>query len=460
MKLTLRSRILIYLLVVSLSAIFITSFTIFFGVENQFTDYLKKNREERIGTIKKEVLQQYDETGELTNEQLNNMMHQHAMTENLYYKLYDSNGDLLIDSTSLRSMMGMMNGMQSTMDPNDYRSVSNQLKRDNQVIGTLTVFYPESLVGEDFIFLKSIKQNILLALLVTVILSILFSLLFTNRLTSGFKKLINAIAELRNHQWRTRVPVNELTDEMRPLGDAFNQLAESLAKEETLRKQFTANFAHELRTPLATLRSHIEAFQDGIWEPDSKRLEQCHEELMRLVRLVNELEKLIAAENPQIRLDKTNLETGKLLSFIKEQFNPMFMKKGVELEVDNNGEQHWFLGDRDKIIQILTNIVNNALQYSPQGQRVSIFIEEKANKIAFIVKDEGEGISEDDLPFLFERFYRGDKSRDRKTGGVGIGLSIVKALVEAHQGEIKIKSQLNVGTTVEVQFPKKIRQGH
>ncbi|WP_161879789.1 sensor histidine kinase [Alkalibacterium sp. MB6] len=454
MNLTLRTRILLYLLVVSLSGVFITSFTIFFGVENQFTDYLKKNREERIETIKKEVLQQYDETGELTNEQLNNMLHQQAMTENLYFKLYDSNGELLIDSTSLRSMMGMMNGTQSSIDPNDYQSTSYQLKNNNEVIGNLTVFYPEQLMGEDFIFLKSIKRNILLAVMVTVILSILFSLLFSNRLTSGFKKLINAIAELRNHQWRTRIPVKELTDEMKPLGESFNQLAASLAKEERLRKEFTANFAHELRTPLATLRSHIEAFQDGIWEPDSKRLEQCHEELMRLVRLVKELEKLIAAENPQIRLDKTRLETGKLLSFIKEQFNPLFMKKGVNLEVQNTEEQHWFNGDRDKIIQILTNIVNNALQYTPQGKRVSVYIEEKNDQISFIVKDEGEGISEDDLPFLFERFYRGDKSRDRETGGVGIGLSIVKALVEAHQGEIKIDSQLNVGTTVEVQLPK------
>lgn len=454
MNLTLRTRILLYLLVVSLSGVFITSFTIFFGVENQFTDYLKKNREERIETIKKEVLQQYDETGELTNEQLNNMLHQQVMTENLYFKLYDSNGELLIDSTSLRSMMGMMNGTQSSIDPNDYQSTSYQLKNNNEVIGNLTVFYPEQLMGEDFIFLKSIKRNILLAVMVTVILSILFSLLFSNRLTSGFKKLINAIAELRNHQWRTRIPVKELTDEMKPLGESFNQLAASLAKEERLRKEFTANFAHELRTPLATLRSHIEAFQDGIWEPDSKRLEQCHEELMRLVRLVKELEKLIAAENPQIRLDKTRLETGKLLSFIKEQFNPLFMKKGVNLEVQNTEEQHWFNGDRDKIIQILTNIVNNALQYTPQGKRVSVYIEEKNDQISFIVKDEGEGISEDDLPFLFERFYRGDKSRDRETGGVGIGLSIVKALVEAHQGEIKIDSQLNVGTTVEVQLPK------
>lgn len=455
MGLTLRSRILFYFLVVSLSGVLIASSTILFGIENHFTDYLKKNRDERVELIQKEALQQYDNTEELTNEQIRNMMHQHAMTENLFYQLYNNKGELLIDTTTYRSMMGMMNGGQHSMGPVTYQSASYQFKKENQVIGELIVYYPDQLMGEDFVFLASIKRNIFLAVLVTVILSIIFSLLFSNRLASGFKKLMNAVVGLRNHQWRTRIQVQELTDEMRPLGETFNQLAESLSKEETLRKQFTADFAHEIRTPLATLQSHIEAFQDGIWEPDTKRLGQCHEELMRLVRLVNELETLIAAENPQIRLDKSRIEIGKLLSFIKEQFDPLFMKKGVELAVQNNEDQQWIIGDRDKIIQILTNIVNNALQYTPQGKKVIIQVEDRKDSIAFVVKDEGEGISENDLPFVFKRFYRGDKSRDRKTGGIGIGLSIVKALVEAHQGEISIESQLKVGTTVEVQLPKK-----
>ncbi|WP_400246544.1 sensor histidine kinase [Niallia sp. JL1B1071] len=454
MNLTLRLRILTYLLIVSLSGICITSFTIFWGVENQFTDYLKKNREENIESIKTDALQQYRKTGELLNQNLSYKMHEQAMTENLLYRLYDVNGNLLIDTTSVRSMMGMMESNHSSLDSNEYQSTSYPLKTNNKLVGKLMVFYPEELMGEDSEFLKSIKRNIYLAVLVTIILSLLFSLLFSKRLTTGFKQFSNAIIELRNHQWRTRVPIDQLTVEMKPLGESFNQLAESLAKEESLRKQFTANFAHELRTPLATLRSHIEAFQDGIWEPNSKRLEQCHEELMRLVRLVNELEKLMAAENPQIRLDKTKLESGKLLTFINDQFSPLFMKKGVELKVQLPEKHHWFLGDRDKIIQILTNIVNNALQYTPKGKLVSIHIEEKNDQISFIIKDEGDGISEDDLPFLFERFYRGDKSRDRKTGGIGIGLSIVKALLEAHHGDIKVESQLNVGTTVEVIFPK------
>jgi two-component system, OmpR family, sensor histidine kinase BaeS len=453
MHLTLRLRILIYLLIVSLSGVFITSFAIFFGVENQFADYLKRNREKSIEVVKNEALQQYNENGELISDQLNNRMHEHAMRENLYYKLYDINGHLLIDTTSLRSMMEMMGGTHS--NSTSYESNSYPLKMDTQPIGSLTVIYPIEPMGEDVLFLSAIKKNIYIAVLVIVILSVLFSLLFTNRLTSGFKKLVDAVSGLRKHQWRTRVAVAELTEEMKPLGESFNQLAETLAKEETLRKQFTANFAHELRTPLATLRSQIEAFQDGIWEPNSKRLEQCHAELMRLVRLVNELEKLIAAENPQIKLDKIELETEQLLSFIKNQFDPLFLTKGVELNIQKPEASLSFLADQDKMIQILTNIVNNALQYTPVGKSVRIYVEDRKKEIAFIFKDEGSGISEDDLPFLFERFYRGDKSRDRKTGGIGIGLSIVKALVEAHKGEIKIESQQNIGTIVEVKIPKK-----
>ncbi|WP_414839259.1 sensor histidine kinase [Carnobacterium sp. TMP28] len=455
MNLTLRLRVLLYLLVVSLSGILIASMTIFSGVENQFTDYITINRVKSIETIKEEVIQQYDDTGQLTNEQVKNMVHQQAMKESLYYKMNTTNGDLVLDSTSMGSMMSRMNGHQSSLNTNEYQSESYPLKSGNKVIGHLTVYYSGQLDGDEFAFLKSIKRNIILAVLFTVILSIIASLLFSKRLTLGVNKLVTGVAELRNHQWKTQIPLNDLTGEMKPLGESFNQLADSLVKEEKLRKQFTADFAHELRTPLATLRSQIEAFQDGIWEPNEMRLDQFHAELMRLVRLVNELEKLIAAENPQIKLTKTKLETGKIVSFIEEQFNPLFSEKGVVLEIQSKKEFPWFLGDQDKIIQILINVVNNALQYTPPGSKVFIRVEEKDNQIIFIVKDEGVGIKEEDLPLLFQRFYRGDKSRDRKTGGVGIGLSIVKAFVEAHRGEIKIRSQLTVGTTITLYFPKK-----
>lgn len=455
MHLNLRSKILIYILIVSLSGVFLTSFTIFFGVENQFVSYLKKNRENSRELIENGIIEQYNETGNLMNDQLINVIREQAMVEDLFYKVYDTDGNIIIDTTDMLGMMDMMGGMHDRSPSNDdYDSASYNIQVNEMLIGTMEIYFPTELMGQDSTFLSAIKQNIFMAVLVIVILSILFSLLFSRRLTVGFNKLVKTIEEFRNHKRQVRVPVSELSDEMKPLGESFNQLAESIAKEEKLRKQFTADFAHELRTPLATLRSQIEAYQDKVWEPTPKRLQQSHDELMRLVRLVNELEKLIAAENPQIRLEKTNLEAGQLVSLVNDHFESVFQKKGVELITHQPMEAHWFTGDHDRIVQVLTNIINNALQYTPRGKKVTIDILEERHHISFRVKDEGTGISEEDLPYLFERFYRGDKSRDRKTGGIGIGLSIVKALIDAHHGQIKVESEKGLGAIVTISFPK------
>ncbi|WP_047984068.1 sensor histidine kinase [Ornithinibacillus californiensis] len=454
MNLTLRSKILIYLLIVSLSGIFLTSFSVLWGFEDHFNEYLQNSREESSSLIEKEAIKSYEESGELIDNQISNLIHQQAMTEELFYKIYDVDGQLVADTTMMLGMMESM-GMNSDVEKDtEFETISYNLTFDNNYIGSMEVYFPKELVGEDIAFLETIKSNIYLAIVVTVVLALLFSLLFSKHLTSGFQKLSKAIQELQEHNWRTRVAVNELTDEMRPVGESFNQLAESLSKEEIHRKQFTADFAHEIRTPLATLRSQMEAYLDGVFEPTTKRLLQSHDELMRLVRLVNELEGLLAAENPQIKLNKTNIEVGKLLCLMEEQFTRVFQEKGVQLNIQKPTKEYWFNADRDRVVQVLTNIINNALQYTPVGKKVFVKMVDSNDYLGLFVKDEGIGIAREDLPYLFERFYRGDKSRDRKTGGIGIGLSIVKALVDAHQGKIKIESKLNAGTEVTVFFPK------
>lgn len=455
MRKTLRSRILFYFLVVSLCGILLSSFSVLWGFEDNFKDYLRENRERNISLIEEEVKREYKETENLVTNQLVSLVHEQAMTENLFYRVYDANGQLLVDTTKMLGMMERMGMQQESLLDKDYQSTTYDLSFDSRPIGSIEVYYPDTLLGEDFAFLNTIKLNIYIAAVITLILSFLFSMLFSKRLTSGFNKLSRAVHELQDHKLHVRVPVERLTEEMKPLGHSFNKLALSLTKEETLRKQFTADLAHELRTPLATLRSQIEAYQDGVWEPTPKRLQQSHDELMRLVRLVNELEKLLAAENPQINLNKTDIEAGKVVDLIESQFEPAFQEKGVKLKIIKLAKEHWFIADQDRVIQILTNIVNNALQYTQAGKNVGISIVQKDDFIGFSIKDEGIGIREEELPYLYERFYRGDKSRDRKTGGIGIGLSIVKALVDAHQGQIEIESVLKVGTTVTVFFPKR-----
>jgi two-component system sensor histidine kinase BaeS len=451
---TLRSKILFYFLLVSLTGILVVSFSVQWGFEASFNHYINQNRAERIDQMINALKLEYKEHGTFTGERVSQLLHEQAMTDSLYYKLYTPNEILLMDSTTIRGVMEGIGFKTNPYQEDNWLSATEMIKIDDKPVGKLKVYYPKGFIDSEYVFLQKIKKYLVIAVMLTILLSLLFSMMFSKMLTSGFKSLSGAVEELAQHKRNVRVPLDNLSQEMKPLGIAFNDLAMSLEKEERLRKEFTGDLAHELRTPLATLRSQIEAFQDGIWEPTPERLKQSHSELMRLVRLVNELEKLLAAENPQIRLDKTDIEAGELLKAMQELVIPAFRQKEVSLTVQLPEKELWFRGDRDKVVQILTNIVNNALKYTPEKGEVSIKAVDDGRMAGFEVQDKGLGISHQDLPHIFERFYRGDKSRARKTGGVGIGLSIVKALVEAHKGKITVESELEQGSVFTVLFPK------
>lgn len=452
---TLRSKILFYLLLTSMIGILFVSFFIQYGFEESFTKYLDQNRDKKIDRIIVEIQKDYKKNGHFTSDPVFGLLHEHAMTDQLYFQLYDRVGQLQMDSSNIRGMLNSFGLTEPVSNGENWQTKSYTLKVDNRIIGKLVAIYPEGLIDDESTFIQTIQLYIYAAICLTIVIAILISILFSKKLTSGLNKLSFAANELQKHNLTIKIPLTGLPTEIKQLAISFNNLAESLSKEEILRKQFTGDLGHELRTPLATLRSQIEAFQDGVWEPTPTRLQACHEELMRLVRLVNELEKLIAAENPQIKLEIIELEAGSVLSALYEMFLPLFKEKGVQLHIEELLREEMFLADKDKLIQILANILNNALKYTPKGKNVALSVStEKEGYVGFVIVDEGSGIAEDDIPNIFERFYRGDKSRDRKTGGVGIGLSVVKALMEAHKGIIKVKSKLNKGTNITLWFPK------
>jgi signal transduction histidine kinase len=215
----------------------------------------------------------------------------------------------------------------------------------------------------------------------------------------------------------------------------------------------TADISHELRTPLATLSSHIEAFLDGVWEPTPERLVIIQNEITRLTKLIKDLGDLSSLENEGASFEKKEINLSTLFSNIIESFEPLFHSEEIILEKSIK-DNVFFLGDADRLNQIFINIISNALKYTNKGGRVYVVMEEELEHIHIKVTDNGIGISKEDLPYVFERFYRGDKSRSRETGGKGIGLTITKALVEAHHGTIKITSEQDKGTTVEIQFDR------
>lgn len=213
----------------------------------------------------------------------------------------------------------------------------------------------------------------------------------------------------------------------------------------------TTDIAHELRTPLAAIQSHIEAFMDGVWKPNDEKLSVIHGEIIRLTKLINELSELSIVEEDEINLKLSNIDLSATLNDIIDSYESMFLDKNINVNKNIQNAIN-MMGDEDFLKRIFVNILSNAIKYTNEKGTVIVSLEEIKDKIRIIVKDTGIGIPKEDLKYIFERFYRSDLSRNRKTGGTGIGLTITKALVEAHGGTIKIESEVGKGTNVVVEF--------
>ena len=226
-------------------------------------------------------------------------------------------------------------------------------------------------------------------------------------------------------------------------------MAKTLESHKVLKERMSDDIAHELRTPLATLQSHMEAMIDGIWEPDKKRLQSYYEEIIRITSLVNQLGMLGKYQNSKLNRIKYDLcEQIKNVIF---NFQAEFKNKEVRIKF--HGNKCYISAEKDKINQVIVNLMSNALKYTPKGGIVIINLKGTSNTAEISVKDTGIGISDDDIPFIFDRFYRADKSRNRLTGGNGIGLAITKTIVELHGGKIIVKSRVNEGSEFVVSLP-------
>jgi signal transduction histidine kinase len=229
-------------------------------------------------------------------------------------------------------------------------------------------------------------------------------------------------------------------DEVGDLGAAFNRMADSLGRLERLRKTMVADIAHELRTPLTNLRGYLEGLSDGVLPPTRATFAMLEQEALRLVHLVDDLGQLSKAEAASAFLDRRELSLIETIGQMLALYRPRFEAKGISVETRFAPEAERISADRDKILQALRNLVENAWKYTPAGGRVTVATEPAGAGIRVVFTNSGAGISETDLPYVFERFFRGDRSRSREGGGAGIGLAIVKELIEAHGGQVGAES--------------------
>lgn len=294
-----------------------------------------------------------------------------------------------------------------------------------------------------------------------IILTILVcgvSILVARRLVKPIIEMSRAARLASEGNLSVQVSRLKSEDELSDLVISFNQLVVALQAQEELRKRLTSDIAHELRTPLNTILAQVEGMIDGIWSATPEHLESTRVEVLRLSRLVNDLDLIMKAETGEHNLTVSKFRVHEVLQEVAASMSATFQRAEVALQMQCDQEM-WMEGDRQRLAQILVNLLSNSLKHTLSQGQVRIMAKPEGNRIVLQVTDTGSGIAAHDLPFVFERFYRGDRSRQRETGGSGLGLTIVKGLVEAHHGTIEIESEPGKGTTVTITFPQTFHQG-
>ncbi len=328
------------------------------------------------------------------------------------------------------------------------------LDEQKNAIGTLYATDPAFLQPdrETELFTFSVRRGVLLSVLGGALLAFLLTLAFSKRLLAPIENLTKAVRMLEKGDLQQRVPVQS-ADETGELAHAFNAMAESLQRLEQLRRNMVSDIAHELRTPLTNIRGQLESLQDGLAKPDTSAINSLHEEAMLLNGLIDDLQELALADAGHLRLSMEPLRIKNEMESVVKALQPSISKKNIEVVISVSQDLPVIHADIKRIGQTFRNLLTNALSHTQPGGRIVISARKAAKELEIAVTDNGEGIPSEDLPYIFERFFRSDRSRTRKTGGTGLGLAIVQQLVLAHNGKIQAESRVGEGTTIKFTLP-------
>ena len=299
--------------------------------------------------------------------------------------------------------------------------------------------------------LPSINRFLIWSGLLTVGLAAVLTFFLSRRILAPVESLSRAARALARGEFSQRVAVTS-RDEVGELSRTFNAMATELATTEEVRRSLVADVAHELRTPLSNIRGYLEGIRDGVIPANPDTLGSMHEEVLLLTRLIDDLQELALAESGQLNLYIQTCDVADLVRRAVSGVQPRTESKGITLKADIQGEA-LVQADAERIGQVLRNLLVNAANYTESGGNVTVALLRRDGEVEVRVEDTGPGIEEADLPFVFERFYRVDKSRSRTTGGVGLGLTIAKRLVEAHGGRIAVESVVGKGSTFSFTLP-------
>ena len=430
-------------------------------ISREFEEYVKLTQKKQADDLAESIGSHYDESGGGFNIDYVHGMGMYALKDGFLIRLYDEDGNLLWDAENhdMALCHEVMDTITLRMQENrpelhgDFVTYSYDLETKGKHTGKLEISYytPYYLDENDFQFIHALNRILALTSAVSLSLAVVLGVLFARRITKPISGVISATKKISLGDYGVKVDTNLKERETYELAESVNHMAASLEEQEYLRRQLTGDIAHELRTPVTNISSYMEMMIEDVMEPTQERLKSCYDELSRLSGLIADLERLESAESGEITLNKEDVELLSLSETILQGFETGIHEKNIDARV--SGEEVHICADRGRLSQVIANLLSNALKYTDENGKITISVKRKKDIAELVVEDTGIGISKEDRERVFERLYRTDKSRTRKTGGAGIGLSITKAIVLSHGGTIHCESEPGTGSRFIVTLP-------
>lgn len=433
-----------------------------------FSDYTRANMTDIAQSTAQRLAQEYELNGAWSTSYLASVADSTLSSDDIGLQVVDAEGTILYDDSWPAA--AMVGSTQGSSEPSSHSLISSAptdaaasvtrdiTLTDGTVVGQvrLWVFGSDALLSKaDTAFRDRTFNAMFLASIIAVAISVIIGILVSRMLTNPLRRITGTAKQIRDGDLSARTGLKG-DDEIDRLGETFDEMATSLEKDLKHERRITSDVAHELRTPLMAMLATVEAMQDGVLPTDDEHLETVASETRRLSRLVQQMLDLSRMENRTAPLKLERIDAVSFVRRIVDSQQQLFSDHDLRLRFsdDTQGRPSDIEADPDMVTQAVVNLMSNAMRYTPEGGWVVVSVRTSRRNVQIIVSDTGIGIAKEDLSRIFGRFWRADASRAREAGGLGVGLSVTKQIVERHHGYISVESELGKGTTFTIHLPR------
>jgi signal transduction histidine kinase len=445
---TIRKRLSFILVFCTFLSVLLSAFFVNLAVNSTFNKYISDNQEKRNDRIVRYFEEVYKRDLNWTADSGKEIQHEGYMSK-YCITLLDKDKKVIwaMDTSEIIDMSNENAG-------SEYRTASFNITYQDTTVGYVIIGqYDPVLVSEqDINFKNSINKNIAISVIITIAFAGLISMYFSKQFSNPIKAVSETSVNLTEGNYKSKTETKSKVQEINNLINSINTLGERLEYQDDLRKRLVSDISHEIRTPLNIFQNNLEAMIDGVFPATADRLVNLNDEVIRFGKLLNNLDALKQIEEENISLNFETVDLAELIKNVYDNFSIPTQNRNIKLSLNIlPNEAYELLGDKDKLRQVFINILSNAVKFTENEGSISVHLESNKNQFLVIVKDTGIGIKKDDLPFIYERLYRGDKSRHQIEGS-GIGLTITKQILIRHSATIDVESEEGVGTCVTLRF--------